>query len=39
MAILKKGLGIEELLFLSSKTGYGLKELWARVENAAGLGA
>jgi GTP-binding protein len=37
LAALKRDLGIEDLLFLSSKTGYGLKELWARVEAAAGL--
>jgi GTP-binding protein len=37
LATLKRDLGIEDLMFLSSKTGYGLKELWARVEEAAGL--
>jgi len=39
LAALKRGLGIDDLLFLSSKTGFGLKELWARVESAAGLGS
>jgi GTP-binding protein len=39
LAALKRDLGIDDLLFLSSKTGYGLKELWTRVENAAGLGS
>ena len=37
LATLKRELGIDDLMFLSSKTGYGLKELWARVEEAAGL--
>jgi GTP-binding protein len=37
LATLKRDLGIDDLLFLSSKTGFGLKELWARIENAAGL--
>jgi GTP-binding protein len=37
LATLKRDLGIDDLMFLSSKTGYGLKELWARVEEAAGL--
>jgi len=37
LANLKRELGIDDLMFLSSKTGYGLKELWARVEEAAGL--
>jgi GTP-binding protein len=37
LAALKRGLGIDDLLFLSSKTGFGLKDLWARVEKAAGL--
>ena len=39
LATLKRGLGIEDLLFLSSKTGVGLRELWARIENAAELSA
>jgi GTP-binding protein len=37
LAALKRDLGIDDLLFLSSKTGYGLKDLWKRVEDAAGL--
>ena len=36
LTALKRGLGIDDLLFLSSKTGYGLKELWNRIEDAAG---
>ena len=39
LVALKRGLGIEDLLFLSSKTGVGLRELWARIENAAELSA
>ena len=35
LARLKRDLGIDDLLFLSSKTGYGLKELWTRIEEAA----
>ncbi len=31
LAALKKDLGVEELLAVSSKTGYGLKDLWARI--------
>ncbi len=31
---LKKGLDLEELLPVSAKTGYGIKELWARIEAA-----
>jgi GTP-binding protein len=38
LAALKRDLGIDDLIFLSSKTGYGLKDLWKRVELAAGLG-
>ena len=37
LAALKRDLGIDDLLFLSSKSGYGLKDLWTRVEDAAGL--
>ena len=33
---LKKGLGVDEALPVSAKTGYGLKELWARIEAAGG---
>jgi GTP-binding protein len=35
LAVLKKALDVEELLPVSAKTGYGLKELWARIEEAA----
>jgi len=31
---LKKGLELDELLPVSAKTGYGVKELWARIEAA-----
>jgi GTP-binding protein len=34
LAALKKALGVEELLAVSSKTGYGLKELWTRIGEA-----
>jgi GTP-binding protein len=39
LAALKRGLGIDDLLFMSSKTGFGLKELWARIESAPEGGA
>ncbi len=32
---LKKGLEVDDILAVSAKTSYGLKELWARVEAAA----
>jgi GTP-binding protein len=35
LAALKKGLEVEELLAVSSKTGYGLKELWTRIGQAS----
>ena len=35
LAALKRDLEIDDLLFLSSKTGYGLKDLWQRIEQAA----
>ncbi len=35
LAALKKGLEIEEILPVSAKTGYGIKELWGRIEGAA----
>jgi len=35
LAALKKALEVEELLAVSSKTGYGLKELWARIGEAS----
>jgi GTP-binding protein len=31
---LKKGLELDEVLPVSAKTGYGIKELWARIEEA-----
>ena len=33
---LKKSLELDELLPVSAKTGYGVKELWARIEAAGG---
>lgn len=36
---LKKGLELDEVLPISSKTGYGMKELWSRIETAAGEAA
>jgi GTP-binding protein len=33
---LKKGLELDEILPISAKTGYGIKELWSRVEEAGG---
>jgi GTP-binding protein len=38
LAALKRDLGVDDLIFLSSKTGYGLKDLWKRVEDAAAIG-
>ncbi|MGA2538113.1 MAG: ribosome biogenesis GTP-binding protein YihA/YsxC [Terracidiphilus sp.] len=32
---LKKGLELDEVLPISAKTGYGMKELWTRIEAAA----
>ena len=34
---LKKGLELEEILPISAKTDYGMKELWARIEEASEL--
>jgi GTP-binding protein len=34
LVALKKGLEIDEILPVSAKTGYGIKELWARIEAA-----
>jgi len=31
---LKTGLELDELLAVSAKTGYGIKELWSRIEAA-----
>jgi GTP-binding protein len=36
LTALKKGLKLDEILPVSAKTGYGLKELWARIESAGG---
>jgi GTP-binding protein len=35
---LKKGLELDEVLPISSKTDYGMKELWSRIEAAGQLG-
>ncbi|MGH9588862.1 MAG: ribosome biogenesis GTP-binding protein YihA/YsxC [Terracidiphilus sp.] len=35
LAQLKEGLEVEEILAVSAKTGFGIRELWARVEAAA----
>ena len=32
LAALRKGLGIDEILPISAKTGAGIKELWAQIE-------
>ena len=32
LAALKKGLGVEDILPISAKTSYGVKDLWARIE-------
>jgi GTP-binding protein len=37
LAALKRDLAVDDLMFLSSKTGVGLKDLWKRIEDAAGL--
>jgi GTP-binding protein len=34
LAALKKGLELDEIVPVSAKTGYGVKELWARIEEA-----
>jgi GTP-binding protein len=34
---LKKGLGLEDVLPISAKTSYGVKELWAKIELASEL--
>lgn len=34
LSALKKGLELEEILPVSAKTGYGIKELWTRIEAA-----
>jgi len=35
---LKKGLEIDHVLPVSAKTGYGIKELWTRIESSAEIG-
>ncbi|WP_263357198.1 ribosome biogenesis GTP-binding protein YihA/YsxC [Acidicapsa ligni] len=37
LAALKRDLELDDLMFLSSKTGAGLKDLWKRIEDAAEL--
>ena len=32
LAALKKGLGVDDVLAISAKTDYGVKELWGRIE-------
>ena len=34
LAALKRDLGVEKILAISAKTGYGVKELWVRIEEA-----
>jgi len=34
---LKKGLELDEILPISAKTGYGVKELWNRIEASSGI--
>ncbi len=36
LTALKQGLELDEVLAVSAKTGYGVKELWARIEAAGG---
>jgi GTP-binding protein len=36
LAALRKGLGVEEILAVSAKTGAGIRELWARIEEDRG---
>lgn len=38
MAVLKRELGVEKILAISAKTGYGVKELWVRIEEAGNRG-
>lgn len=35
---LRKGLQVDDVLLCSAKTGAGIKELWAAIESAAGVG-
>jgi GTP-binding protein len=39
LAALKSGLGLEHLIAVSSKTGYGVNELWTRIGAACGTEA
>jgi GTP-binding protein len=39
LAALKSGLGLEKLIAVSSKTGYGVNELWTRIGAACGTEA
>jgi GTP-binding protein len=39
LAALKKGLETDEVLAISSKTGAGMKDLWARIDAAGGMPA
>ena len=32
LAVLRKGLEVEDILPVSAKTGVGIKELWSRIE-------
>ena len=36
---LRKGLDLDEVLAVSAKTGYGMKELWSRIESAGNVAA
>jgi GTP-binding protein len=38
LLVLKKGLELDQVLPVSAKTGYGVKELWARIESAGEAG-
>lgn len=38
LGALRKGLGVDDILAVSAKTGAGIKELWGRIEEMAGLG-
>jgi GTP-binding protein len=37
LAALKKELEVNEILPVSAKTGYGIRELWSRIEEAGGV--
>ena len=38
LGALKKGLGVDDILAVSAKTGMGIKELWGRIEEAGTKG-